>query len=66
MSCEHRTYPYNHAAMKLTGAILSKTQVGEKDQRISRDGADGSLMEGGINDALYKQTWDGWFGVLKK
>lgn len=23
VSCEHRTYPYNHAAIKLTGAILS-------------------------------------------
>eukprot|EP00435_Cladocopium_sp_Y103_P007947 s1732_g2.t1 len=25
VSCEHRTYPYNHAAIKLTGAILSNS-----------------------------------------
>lgn len=25
VSCDHRTYPYNHAAIKLTGAILSNS-----------------------------------------
>jgi len=27
VSCEHRMYPYNHAAIKLTGAILLEAQV---------------------------------------
>ena len=27
VSCEHRMYPYNHAAIKLTGAILSGSWI---------------------------------------
>ena len=54
VSCEHRMYPYNHAAIKLTGAILLEAQVlkGSSKASTKRDFTSfgwSTVMEGGIN-----------------